>query len=201
MVPAGGMTVPNLKELLPLGPLALHRRLLAGHPIDPSRLDGTEYHGIALGNPRFVEWLTWKTFKKVFHREAATGILRGWNVAVVQRGVGGPFEDRFRRGRRVTYWHYEVHPAARYRTARPYPHAQVIDYGRGERGALNPQRLVRDPLVALRAGSVDLLLGFSYLDLGFRLPTPTFFALVRGGPLTYEIPRPGGQEPLTQAAP
>lgn len=181
----------ELSDLLPLGPLALHAHVLAGAPIDASALDNTEYHGVALGNPRVVELLSWKTFKKVFHREPDTGVLRGWNVAVEQRGVDGPFVDRLKRGERVTYWHYEVQPASAYANAAPYHHAQMIDYGLGEVGALNVQRLVRDPLVSVREGSVDLLLGYSYVDLGFRLPTPTFFALVRGAALTYQVPRPG----------
>lgn len=180
----------TVADLLPLGPFALHERLLDGHPIDASRLDGTEYHGVALGNPAFVEALSWKTFKKVFFREDG-GALRGWNVAVEQRGVDGPYVDKLKGGARVTYGHYEVRPAAEYPTAAPYAPGLMIDYGRAEVGALNVQRLIRDPLLALVPGSVDLLLGYSYLDLGFRLPTPTFFALVRGGPLTYAVPRPG----------
>lgn len=184
----------TLHDLLPLGPGALHQRLLAGHAIDPRRLDDTEYHGVALANPRFVEWLSWKTFKKVFHREPGSGLLRGWNVAVEQRGVDGPFVDRLRGDERVTYWHYEVHPAANYATARPYPQSLVIDYGRGEVGALNVQRLIRDPLVSLHDGDVELLLGYSYVDVGLRVPTPTFFALSRGGPLSYIVPRPGGAQ-------
>jgi hypothetical protein len=43
---------------------------------------------------------------------------------------------------------------------------------------------MRDPIVALHEGSVDLLLGWSYLDLGFwRMPTPSYFLLEREGPL------------------
>ena len=86
---------------------------------------------------------------------------------------------------------YEVAPAAGYRAPAGYGAGVVIDYGLGERGACNPQRRVRDPLVALRPGDVDLLLGVSWIDLGVaQVPTPTFFALRRGGPLTYEVPRP-----------
>lgn len=181
----------TLADLLPLGPFALHRQLLAGHPFDAAELDGTEYHGVALGNPAFVEALTWKTFKKVFLREPGSGALRGWNVAVEQRGVDGPFLDKLKGGQRTTYGHYEVRPASEYPSGRAYAAFQMIDYGRAEVGALNVQRLIRDPLAAVNPGSADLLLGYSYLDLGFCLPTPTFFALVRGGPLTYVVPRPG----------
>ena len=55
----------------------LRAHLLAGHPIDPAALDDTEYHGISLGLPGWVDRLTWKKFFKVFHRDGATGRLRG----------------------------------------------------------------------------------------------------------------------------
>jgi len=150
--------MPSLSDLLPLGPRALHAHMGQGHAIDPTRLDDTEYHGIALGMPRFVERLTWKTFKKVFLRDPATGKLRGWNVAVEQRGVDGPFVDRMRRGERVVYGPYEVHDAKDYVVPGPYDHGLMIDYGAATSG-LDVQGLIRDPLVSLQADGVDLLLG------------------------------------------
>ncbi|MCB9665326.1 MAG: hypothetical protein H6732_14540 [Alphaproteobacteria bacterium] len=185
------MTAPSVRlgPLLDEGPLALFRRMADGHPVDLDVLADREYHGIALGNPRFVERLSWKTFKKVFLREA-DGSIRGWNAAVEQQGVDGAYDDRLRGGERVTYWHYALRPGHAY-PASPFPFGAMIDYGLGEAGALNPQRLVRDPLVSLEAGSSDLLLGYSYAAVGsFPLHLPTFFALVRGGPLTYVVPSP-----------
>ena len=45
-------------------------------------------------------------------------------------------------------------------------------------------RLMRDPLIALNPGSNQLLLGWSYADLGFaRLGTPSYFLLERERPL------------------
>lgn len=175
-----------LRDLLPRTYGELRATLSAGHPIDPAALDDTEYHGIALGNPAWFERVTWKTFKKVFRRDPATGVLRGWNVAVEQRGPEGPFDDRRRRGERVVYWPYEVHAASGYRMPGPWGFGLCIDYGRAHPW-WNPQHLIRDPLVAVNAGSADLLLGYSYVDLGFlQLGTPSYFALVRGGPLTYD---------------
>lgn len=176
----------TIDELLPLRRSALRGLLDAGHPIQLERLDDTEYHGVALGNPAFVERLTWKTFKKVFRRDARTGGLRGWNVAVHQRGVHGPYEDRLKGGARVVYGPYEVHPASTYAMPGPWGFGLCIDYG-PPHSAWSPQHFVRDPLVSLALGSVELLLGVSYVDLGFaQLTTPTYFALQRGGPLTYE---------------
>jgi hypothetical protein len=67
----------------------------------------------------------------------------------------------------------------------PCAGAVLLHYGKGGNRPLDPVRLVRDPLVALRAGSADLLLGSTFLEAGkLRLPTPSYFALVREGRLT-----------------
>ncbi|MCB9682870.1 MAG: hypothetical protein H6733_15490 [Alphaproteobacteria bacterium] len=183
--------MPSVDDLLALRTRQLHDVLAAGHPIEPTALDDTEYHGVALDMPDVVARLAWRTFKKVFKRDG--DVLRGWNVAVEQQGVHGPFVDRRRRdGQRKTYWHYEVVPAASYRTPGRYQQGLMIDYGLAETGLFNTQRLIRDPLVALVPGEVDLLLGYSYVDLGVvQVNTPTFFVLSRGEPLTYDVPRPG----------
>lgn len=179
-------------DLLPKRTRELHAILAAGHPIDPRALDNTEYHGVALDMPELVAKLAWRTFKKVFKRDTDTGVLRGWNVSVEQDGPAGLFTDRLRRnGDRKTYWHYEVHPADGYTLPGPYGQGLMIDYSRGERGLFNTQRLIRDPLVAVNPGSVDVLLGYSYVDLGaFRINTPTFFVLSRGEPLRYDVQPP-----------
>ena len=176
----------ELDDLLGMRSRDLHALMGQGYAIEPASLDDREFHGVALGMPRLVEALTWKTFKKVFRRDPITGKLRGWNVAVEQRGVDGPFVDRLRRGQRVVYWPYEVHRAIDYMVPGPYHHGLMIDYG-PPHGRLNPQHLIRDPLVALHDRSNELLLGYSYVDLGWgRLRTPTFFVLRPGEPLTYD---------------
>ena len=161
--------------------------LAAGHPVDPAALADREYRGVALGLPRFVERLTWKTFKKVFCRDPTTGALRGWNVRIVQAGIDGPYEPQRRRdGEPRTFGHYAVTPLDGYRLPRPCGRGLMLDYGRGRNAALDPLGLMRDPLVAVHPGSAELLLGWSYLDLGFaRFGTPSFFTLERDIPLTH----------------
>lgn len=175
-----------LDDLLPLSPSALRARMEAGFAIDAAALAGWEYEGVSLGLPHWVERLAWKTFKKVFLAEGDA--IRGWNVGVVQAGLDGPFEDRKKRGERVTYGHYGL------RSAIPgealggaYHHGLVIDYGAVGSG-LDPGRRIRDPLVALRDGDPTLLLGASVLQLGsLGIRTPSFFLLRRGQPLTYNV--------------
>ena len=173
-------------ELLPLGWRALHRRLRKGHPIDARALDGTAYRGIALGNPGWIERLSWKTFQKTFYRDPSTGELRGWNVRVAQRGLDAPTVPLQKRGRPFTFGHYAVVPPAGHRTPAGCDRGLLIHYGLGRHGALDPMQRVRDPLVALVEGSVDVLLGASYVDLfGLCVVTPAYFLLEREGPIEY----------------
>lgn len=155
-----------------------------GYPIAPGSLDDTQYRGISLGLPSWIERLTWKTFRKTFHRDPRTAVLRGWNVRLAQHGLDGPSEPLLRGGDPVTFGHYAVVEDGE----RGGP-GVLLHYGKGANALLDPVRLVRDPVVALGPGSAELLLGFTYLAVGpLRVPTPSFFALEREGPLTH-IPR------------
>ncbi len=183
-----------IRELLPLSTRALRERMDAGFAFDPAALDDTEYHGVSLGLPELVERMAWKTFKKVFRRDPADGVLRGWNVAVAQQGPDGPWEDRLRRGKRVTYGHYQVWPASSYVLPGPWGSGAVIDYGKGGNALFDPTGLTIDPLVALEEGSAEWLLGFSMLQFGpLQWSTPSWFVLHRGGPLTYDVRPPRGR--------
>lgn len=160
-------------DVLALDRRGLARLLAAGHAIDARALDDSQYRGISLGLGRVVEALTWKTFRKTFHRDRATGRLRGWNVKLEQTGLDGPTRPR------ASFGHYEV--TALGPTPRPCGPGLLIDYARGSHGAL---ARLRDPIVALHAGEVDLLFGWSYVELGVtQLATPSYFLLVREGPL------------------
>ena len=167
---------------------ALRALLAEGHAIEPSALDDREYRGTSLGLPHFVEALTWKTFKKVFHRDPSTGRLRGWNVRMKQDGLEG-YDPMLKNGAPVTFGHYEVvSPGAISSLPPGCDRGLIIDYSRGANGRLDPVRRLRDPIVAMEPGSVDLLLGWSYVDLGFKqAPTPSFFCLERDAPLTHIV--------------
>lgn len=141
---------------------ALRALLGAGHPIAPGALDDSSYHGTSLGLPGLVVKLTWKHFRKVFQRDPSTGALRGWNVRLK--------DD-------VTFGHYGVVPLEGRTVPAPCGDGLLIDYGLGSHGPLS---LLRDPIVAVNAGSSDLLLGWTYVELGaLRFGTPSFFTLER----------------------
>jgi hypothetical protein len=86
-----------------------------------------------------------------------------------QTGLDGARTPMRVRGQPRCFGHYEVKPNER---------GLLIDYGTWARA--------RDPIVALETGSVERLLGWTYLDLGVaRVGTPSFFLLEREGPLTF----------------
>lgn len=174
--------------------LSMSRRDLAevmrrGHAIEARSLDDTEYHGISLGLPAWMERLSWKTFQKTFHRDRATGELRGWNVRVQQRGIGAASVPIEREGAPVCFGHYRVVDLPAGGAPRGIERGLLIDYAPAG-GAMSR---VRDPIVAVVAASAELLLGWSYVDLGFaRAGTPSYFALVRERPLTHVAAPPAG---------
>ena len=153
-----------------------------GYPIEPGRLDDTTYRGISLGLPAWIERLSWKTFAKAFHRDPRTGRLRGWNVRIEQDGLDRPWRARVRDGRPWTFGHFAVVEDRA---------NLMLDYGAGGNGRADPLGLLRDPVVALDAGSVDRLLGWSYLAIGpARIPTPSYFLLERDRPLDTPVAPP-----------
>ena len=71
----------------------------------------------------------------------------------------------------------------------------LLDYGLGAMSAFDTLGVMRDPLVAVNEGSADLLLGWSFLDLGVvDVPTPSFFTLQYEAPLGADdvVAAPGG---------
>jgi hypothetical protein len=157
----------NRDQILGLKRSQLAALLARGHAIDERALDDSQYRGVSLGLGRVIEALTWKTFGKTFHRDPESGRLRGWNLRLQQTGIDGPAIPLRRFG------HYRVSTLKK--TPRPCGPGLLIEY----------PSLVRDPIVAVNPGSVELLLGWTYLELGkLQLPTPSYFLLIREGALT-----------------
>jgi hypothetical protein len=166
-------------ELIDADRRTLRELLATGHPVDPDALAGWRYRGVSLGMPGFVDQLAWKTFVKVFHRDPGAPFVRGWNVRIRQTGFGGPLEPLVKHGRPFTFGHFRVVEPRGYRMPPGSDRGLLLDYGLGGNPPFDPTSRLRDPIVALVAGSADLLLGWSYLDLGLIVPTPSFFTLER----------------------
>ncbi len=191
--------------------LRLHRRelalrLRAGRAVDPRALEGFVYRGTALGMPRVVERLTWRTFQKAFWRHPESGRVLGWNVRLHQDGLDAPSRPKTTRaGDPMTTWYYELRSVETATLPSSWPqelrHSLVIDYARGNNPALDTVQWVKDPLVDVGDGSGDHLLGVSYLVLpGLCVPTPTFFCLEREAPISFVPARVGTEGSAPWAA-
>lgn len=175
------------EDVWALAPADWRLLMREGHPIDPAAIEGWAYRGTSLGMPALFDRVTWKTFQKAFHRDGAH--LRGWNVRLVQRGdPRAPSEPmRDRRGGPITFGHFGVRRARDRGVPHGFDRGLLLDYSLGARSSrLDPLSRLRDPIVALRAGDADLLLGWSYLaTLGRTVDTPSFFTLERDHPVDH----------------
>jgi hypothetical protein len=180
----------NARDLVQMGPRGWERVLADGFAVDPHALAGHAYKGTSLGLPPLATKLTWTTFRKAFL--ADDGAVRGWNVRVEQRH---PHRPRIREGRAWTFGHYRVTPLRPGESPLPVAEGGVLlDYGLGDNGRLDPVGVVRDPVVAVKKGSVDLLLGWTYARvLGRSVGTPSWFVLEREGPLDHTADPPRGR--------
>lgn len=145
----------------------LARRFDVGRPVAVDDLVGRRFRGRSLAQPRLIERLTWRTFRKDVSDVDADGVVRGDNVRLPQP------------------WH---------RLDRPEVHEMPFVVGADDDGAVidyrpthrrpHPFAFAVDPL--RRIGEHDgrmVLLGVTELWIGARrLRTPTWFALVPEGP-------------------
>jgi hypothetical protein len=171
---------------------ALHGVLCRGHALDPDVLAGRQYLGADLSMPGWARKLLWHTFRKTFVRDEATGDVRGWNVRMEQHGVDGPRVPLLdRKGRPITFGHYRVRSAEGLRFPRGWRGPSFLDYTRAGNSFFDPAGLGYTPLVAVNAGSQDLLLGWEVFKLGpLFLPLPLYWALRFEGPLDTVVDPP-----------
>jgi hypothetical protein len=162
----------------------LRALLASGHPIDADALAGWQYRGTSLGMPAFVDRFAWKTFVKAFHRDPGAAQVRGWNVRIRQTGLLGPIEPLLRDGKPFVFGFFRVERLEGYVVPDGAGRGLILDYAKAGNPPSDPVNRARDPLVALEPGSADVLLGWTYLDLGIvRVPTPSFFLLERWAPV------------------
>ena len=191
-MPASEKLKSTVAEFLSLKQKGLRARLQGGFAIDPAGLDNFEYKGISLGLPGFIDKLAWKTFTKTFHRDPQTGNLRGWNVRMEQTGIFGPRVYRQKKDALMAWGHYRVVSNAGRKGPIEVPQGLLLDYGQGGNSPWDiTVDSMRDPLVALEKDSVDVLLGWSYMQFGgLQVSTPSYFLLVRECPLTHRANPP-----------
>lgn len=181
-------TALSLSDLMAMDRHQLHAIIERAHPLDLPAIEGKQYQGVDLSLPPFVNRLLWKTFRKTFLRDPDTGVMRGWNVRMEQRGVEGPQAPMMRDGRPWTFAHYEVRSARGLRFPRGWKGAQYLDYGASGNPAA--EALAYTPLVAVNEGDMGLLLGWEVFKVGpLFVPLPDYWALRLEGPIEHVVPR------------
>lgn len=175
----------ELEDLMRMTGKELHAVMEAGHPLDPDAMAGKQYLGTDLSMPRLGQKLLWQTFRKTFVRDEVHGDVRGWNVRMEQRGIhGAQVPMRNRRGEPRTFAHYRVRPAAGIRWPRGWHGAHYLDYLIAGNGPID--RWGFTPLVAVNAGSSDLLLGWEIFKVGGAFIAPSmYWALQVDGPVDW----------------
>lgn len=182
-----------LEELIQMDGGELHGLMDSGHPLDPEAMADTQYTGVDLSLPPLLSKLLWKTFRKTFHKDPDSGVLRGWNVKMQQNGVDGPalpLTDP--KGRAKTFGHYHLRSAQGIAFPRAWRGSDYLDYTCAGNKFMDVARFGFTPLVAVNEGSSDLLLGWELFKLGpLFLPLPLYYALRIHGPLEelVEVPR------------
>lgn len=178
----------QLDEVLALPGPELFAIVQRGEPLDLAALADTSYTGIDLGMPAWFHRLMWRSFRKTFHRDPRTGVLRGWNVKVEQTGWDRPpAPRRDAAGRALSFGHYEVRAAEGLRFPRSWRGGHYLDYRFAGNPFADPARLGYCPLVTINPGSSDLLLGWEVFNVaGAFVPLNDYWVLKREGPLPPE---------------
>lgn len=189
------MTI-TLDDLTQMNGDDLFEVMRRGFPLDFDAIADTTYTGIDLSMPALFHRLMWKSFRKTFHRDPVTGVLRGWNVKVEQTGWDTPPAPlRKGNGERITFGHYEVRAADALRFPKGWSGAHYLDYHVAGNTFLDLARVARCPVVTVNEGDSNLLLGWEVLHIaGVFVPIRDFWALKREGPLKPDdiVPRPDG---------
>ncbi len=167
-----------------------------GFPINYKELHNTQYLGVDLSLPAWVNKILWKTFRKTFYRDEQTGIIRGWNVKLEQTGYSFPtLAKKDKQGKEFSFGHYHLCSAKGKSFPRGWQGTDYLDYGVAGNPFYDVAGLGYCPIVAVNEGSNDLLLGWEVFKIGpFFIPLNDYWLLKKEGPLTVVQPVPGAEQ-------
>jgi hypothetical protein len=138
-----------------------------GVPPDPAKLAGWEFRG--WNTPDFTALLGIRKFKKGFYQEDPVADpklgVQGYNVQVVQNGLGDDWFDKIKEGNSVKHGWYQAYPVRLTETDCKYPNAVLINYDCDRNLPVDPTRKLRDYLVQPYADNADLYLGKAFVTL------------------------------------
>jgi hypothetical protein len=152
-------------------------------------LTGWEFRGI--NTPWWARAAGIKKFMKGFFTDPGrTGAIYGYNCPVVQNRTDGPWIARPDDAAPKRFGFYKVSKVDPTVRDNAYLHAVLLDYGKGGNGALDPSKGLRDYLVQVEAGDLDLYLGKAYYAVGPARVATSFFVLERHRVGLRELARP-----------
>lgn len=149
---------------------------------DPARIAGWEFKGY--NTLDLTSTLGFRKFKKGFYQEDPAADpkdgIEGYNVQVVQNGLGDDWFDKIKQGHSIKHAFYDCYPVNLNETDNKYPNALLVNYDCGRNPPLDPSSSLRDYLVKPYEDNDDLMLGKAYVALpgGLRLFV-SFFILER----------------------
>lgn len=157
----------------------LERIFQRGTAPDPEALAGYEYRGYNYA--RRMALLRARKFAKGFAVDARG--VHGYNMPVVQNGLDGEWLTRPDPDRPKRFGFFRVTPVDPRSRDNAHLHAVLLDYGAADNPRLSVVSAIRDYLVSVDAGSVELLLGKAYLAVGpARVDAHNFFIIERWRP-------------------
>ena len=186
------MTQPRLEldDLTAMNGKQLIWLLRHGHPLDLDAMAGHQYLGTDLSMPAIGHKVLWETFRKTFVRDDVHGDVRGWNVALEQRGIHGEqIAKRRKDGSLVSYAHYRVRTGdgAKRWPRRLVPQA-YFDYTIAGNNFIEGAACT--PVVSVNDDGAELILGWEVFNVAGRLIGPPLFWAIRRDGLVDEIVEP-----------
>jgi hypothetical protein len=148
----------NFYSFLKVPPFVLEALMLVGKRPDPANLIGWEFRGHNIGLlPKLGRILK---FKKGFVKFGDEII--GYNVLVAQNSQTEPWVALPDDISPKRHGFFKVYPAEFSPHHRLYPHALLLDYGKGGNPFYDPSKVLRDYLVQPFEDNNDLYLGKAY---------------------------------------
>jgi hypothetical protein len=154
-------------------------------------LTGWEFRGI--NTPWWARAAGIKKFMKGFFVDPSRpepGAIYGYNCPVVQNRLDGPWIAKPDDAAPKRFGFYKVSRVDPTVRDNAYLHAVLLDYGKGRNATLDPSQGLRDYLVQVDAGDLDLYLGKAYYALGPARVATSFFVLERHRVGLRELARP-----------
>ncbi|MCS7213501.1 MAG: hypothetical protein NZ927_04700 [Candidatus Calescibacterium sp.] len=162
-------------DLLKVPEFILESLMVSGKTPDIQKLIGWEFRGHNVGIiPKMGRILK---FKKGFRRSGDE--VHGYNVLIKQNSPEEPWIALPSEINPKRHGFYKVYPAKFSPKYNHYPHALMLDYGKGGNPIYDPSQFLRDYLVKPFEDNDDLYLGKAYVELFGKLIPVGYFVIER----------------------